>query len=352
MSTSSPDPVLADPVLAAWDVPTQRAPEALTPNGRLRAAVRWAVLAPSGHNSQPWRFVVRDEALELRADRSRRLPLADPDDRELAIACGAALMNARLALRHLGDEPVVQLLPEPGDRDLLARVTLGAPAVDAAADAALFVAIGHRRTNRAAYEPRDIPGDLLVQLVREVAAEGAWLQLLTEQAQRWELGSLVEEADRVQYADPAFRRELASWIRTNHEAPDGIRAYGLGMSDTRALGHRFAVRLLDIGRSRGARDRSLVEEAPVAVVLGTDGDSPADWLRAGQALQRMLLRARSESVWAAFHNQPVQVRPLRTRLATTIGRQGHPQVVLRLGYGPAPRPEPRRPAEDVLSETV
>lgn len=347
MPTSRPDPALI-----AWEVPTQRPAESLTRSACLRGAVRWAILAPSRHNTQPWRFVLHDEMLDLRADRSRGLPVADPMGRELAIACGAALLNTRLALRHLGQEPSLQLLPDDGDPDLLARVTIGGPCSDPGADTALFVAISHRRTNRAEFEPRDVPDDLLGRLVEEAAAEGAWLHLLSRQSERWELAALVDEGDRIQYADTAFRHEVASWLRGNHEsAPDGIRGYGFGMSEAHARASRFAVRMFNLGRSRGAHDRIRVEEAPMAAVLGTDDDAPSAWLHAGMALQRVLLRARSESVWAAFHSQPIEVPALRVRLARIVERLGHPQVVLRLGYGPVPLPEPRRPAEEVLTET-
>lgn len=339
-----------DPVLAAWELPTQRAPESLTARGRLRAAVRWAVLAPSRHNAQPWRFVLRGEALELWADRSRALPAADPQDRELVIACGAALANLRLALGHLGDQPDVVTLPDPGQPDLLARVTLTGRGGSGPDDAALFAAIAQRRTNRAEYEPRDVPDDVLRALVREAEGAGTRLHVITQQAERWELGALVEEADRAQFADPDFRHELTAWLRADRDpAPDGVRGYGLGRSDPRSLVARLAVRRFDLGRTRGARDRSLVEEAPAAAVLGTAADDTAAWLQAGEGLQRMLLRARVASVWAAFHNQAVEVPAVRDRLARLAGL-GFPQVVLRLGYGPAPQPEPRRSADDVLVE--
>ena len=97
-------------------------------SARLEYLVRYAVLAPSTHNTQPWLFRVRGDALELFADRSRALPIADPSGRELTISCGAALQFARMAARNLKREASVELLPDPDEPDLLARLRLGARA--------------------------------------------------------------------------------------------------------------------------------------------------------------------------------------------------------------------------------
>ena len=94
---------------------------------QLRHVVQTAGLAPSVHNTQPWRFVERSDGLELRADASRRLAVLDADGRQLHLSCGAALLHARLAARALGLDVEVQLLPDPDDPERLAdlRITRG-----------------------------------------------------------------------------------------------------------------------------------------------------------------------------------------------------------------------------------
>ncbi|MGB2851261.1 MAG: hypothetical protein WBC01_06295, partial [Solirubrobacterales bacterium] len=109
------------------------------------------------------------------------------------------------------------------------------------------------------------------------------------------------------------------------------------------------IRSFDLGTGQAAKDRELAEGSPLLSVFMTDSDDPADWLATGQALQRVLLRARAAGVWSSFLNQPVEVDELRPRLAETIGRQGgYPQLVVRFGYGPSIKPEPRRSVEEVL----
>src|SRR2546423_860927 len=127
----------------------------------LRAAVAHAVLAPSNHNSQPWLFGIGDGALRVRADRSRALPVVDPFDRELVISCGAALLNARLALRGLGYATTVEVLPDRSDPDLLACLHLAGRRVPTTADLQLVEAIPRRRTNRRPFAGEPLPDDLV-----------------------------------------------------------------------------------------------------------------------------------------------------------------------------------------------
>src|SRR5215204_5849075 len=113
----------------------------------------------------------------------------------------------------------------------------------------------------------------------------------------------------------------------------------------------LVIRSFDLGKGQAARDRDLAEGSPLLVVFGTVSDGPAAWLATGQALQRVLLCARAAGVWSSFLNQPIEVTELRPRVADAIGRRGkHPQLLVRFGYGPSIKPEPRRPVAEVLWE--
>ncbi len=158
---------------AGHPAPPMHVPPEGDPAEALRTAVAWAILAPSGHNTQPWRFRIAEHTGDLRADRARALRVADPQDRELTISCGAALFHLRLALRSTGITPMVDLLPDERDPDLLARVRAGAPASPPAEEDALFAAIPRRRTNRHRYEPRPVPGEVATGMQDAVSAEGA-----------------------------------------------------------------------------------------------------------------------------------------------------------------------------------
>lgn len=316
--------------------------------------VRYAVLAPSSHNTQPWLFVARDGALELRADRTRGLPVIDPHDRELIISCGAALGLLRVAANRAGRELVVQRFPEESDADLLARVSLGARVTPERTALRRFAAIARRRTVRRIYDEQPVAPEALDTLTRTANAEGAWLAVVDDLEGRERVASLVAEADRRQAADAAFRRELAMWIHPNHtRSRDGMPGYAFAMPDLVSYAGPFFVRTFDWGNRQAARDRELAVGSPVLAVLGTDSDTPRDWLRAGEALAMVLLDATSEGLRTAFLNQPIEVaevRPsLRRLVAERTGHFGAPQLVVRLGYGPEAAPTPRRPANEVTT---
>jgi hypothetical protein len=322
------------------------------PETQLRFLLNYAVLATSLYNTQPWLFRIDRDTVELYADRTRGLPVIDPDYRGLTLACGAALFHLRVALEHAGYVPVVELLPDERNRDLLARVRMGDRREPDPESSRLFWAIPDRRLNRQPFEERSVPEHVLDTLRQAASAEGAWLQLAVEARERRALAELIAEGDRVQWANNRFRRELASWIHPARRR-DGLAEYALGMG-------ALIIRTFDLGEGRAAQDRELAGGSPVLAVLGTRGDTRRDWLAAGQAAGRVLLRAQSERVSASYLNQPVEVEELRPRLmealATgpegtppwTSGRSGHPQLLLRLGYGPPIDPAPRR----LLSEVI
>jgi hypothetical protein len=311
--------------------------------------LRSAIRAPSGHNTQPWRFQISDDGLRMYADRSRALPVVDPDDRAMVISCGAALAHLVGALRHSGYSGGVSHFPDPADPDLLAVVALGQPCTPGPDDHALFEAMDGRHTHRADFDDRPVPAEILTQLGEDVRRTGANLRVFTDDESRAAIATLVGEGDRAQFSDPGFRHELAGWIRPNRtRRSDGMPGYAFGISDLASLLGPTMVATFDTGARQARKDGHLALAAPALMVLSTAGDTPPEWLVAGQALAVLLLRATTHGLAASFLNQPIEVPALRARLRDLIGG-GVPQLMLRVGYGAPGRPTPRRSVADVLT---
>jgi hypothetical protein len=311
---------------------------------RLAGLLPHVVRAPSSHNTQPWRFRLRGETLELWADRTRGLPVNDPYDRELTISCGAALLTLRLTALAHSLAVTVEELPE-GDTDLLARVRVTGTASADARETRLFDAVDERVTTRFAF--REEPLDPRVADAVARAAEHAGVELATLEGEAREaFALLVAEGDRQQFHDQSWRRELASWMHPLR------RGDGLPTRELTGPLTRLVVSHADVGRRTARRDETLAREAPLVCALATAGDEPGDWLAAGQGLQRVLLRAAAEGVQAGYLNQPIQVPSLRPHVREVSGLTGIPQVAFRLGV-PAGElvPSARRPVEDVLERT-
>jgi hypothetical protein len=320
-----------------------------TSRDRLRFALNYAVLAPSGHNTQPWRFRLGERHVDLLTDRARALPVVDPADRELVISCGAALLHLRLALRRFGIEPRVSTSPDPADHDLLARVEVGGAVEPTANDRALFAAIPRRRTTRRSFNEARLPDEGARRAWAEAArVEGARLTFVADVERRHALTDLIAEGDRAQFADPAFRDELARWIHRRRTG-DGLSATGFGMPDLLAPVGAFVVRTFNLGGGVAAKDREVALHTSLFGVLSTAADTPSEWLACGQALARVLLGVTAAGATAAFVNQPMEVAALRPRLAQVAGTAPEvPQLLLRIGFGPEVPPSARRPVEAVL----
>lgn len=336
--------------LAPWRVSEADYPGSGGLAEQLRFMLGYAILAPSSHNAQPWLFRIEENAVDVCADHSRALPVIDPDGRELTISCGAALYHLRLAIRRFGRRDVVTLFPDFTDRHLLARVRVGETYVPSDNEIRMFDAIPKRHTNRARFDGRPLPSTL-IRTMRDAAADhGVWFHFAEGADTRLELAKLVAEGDIAQGHDKRVRREIASWIRSDNDARnDGVPAYALGQSGVMAGAERFFIRWLDWGESQAEKDVRLLEDSAALAVLGTRGDTPANWLDAGQALARVLLMLRADGAWASFLNQPLEVPALRQQLVDAIAESGYPQVVLRMGYGPFARPTPRRAVSEVVT---
>jgi len=305
-----------------------------------------AVLAPSSHNTQPWFFLLGEPYVDLLADRTRALPINDPNDRELTISCGCALLNLLLAAADSDFQLENWLLPDPQEPDWLARVSITSDPVERVPEADLARFIEVRRTCRTRFESRPVAEEVVDSMVAAAAAEGAWLRPLQTEELRKRAIALVVEGDALQWGDSRWRRELAAWMHTRSEGD------GLTVSAFTAPVAQMVVRNFDMGGGVGSKDRELAESSPLLAVLGTNGDGPRDWLAAGQALQRVLLVGCSFGLRASYLNQPIQVVSLRKQVGELAGGNGFPQILLRFGYAGTPlAPAPRRPLEDVIEWT-
>jgi nitroreductase len=317
----------------------------------LTAAVELARLAPSVHNTQPWTFRVDGDALVLSRDMARRLPALDPTGRQQVLSCGAALHLARLALRVQGFDSSVTLLPALAGAGVLARLVPVAGHTVTGEDVALAQAARTRHTQRGAFDPGVVPADVVAAIRSAGEEQGAWVRVVDEADDLAALTVLLARADEQEREDEAYQAELAGWTDRSPGARVGLPAAATPDVRQRASNLRLRDFGVDKGSttgSPGAGDAPPEVERPLAVVLGTAQDDEPDWLRAGAALMAVLLRAAVDGVQAQPLGQVVDREWTRARLGAELGVVGHPQMVLRMGYGKPGADTPRRPLGEVL----
>ncbi len=329
--------------------------------GRLKHLVSIARQAPSSHNSQPWLVRIDDNVLELRPDRRRATSVVDPDDRELTMSCGAFLFHLRMAARHDGLSSHITTFPNVVDAasrelgldraDVFARVVFSDDAEFDGHQEGLFTAISARRTWRLPFARESADDVDVARLCSAAAVEGCSFVPVIGELNRNALARLASQADRIQWAEPAFRAELATWCHAGRSGDgDGLPSDALASAVPFVPFAPLVVRTFDRGGACGAHDAELVAASPLLGVLFTDGDHEADWLRSGQALDRLLLTATVHGLAASFLNQIVEVPGTRRRLQQLLSTSRVPQAVLRVGRPDRASPQPalRRPVDELL----
>ncbi|MFC9264685.1 Acg family FMN-binding oxidoreductase [Streptomyces hydrogenans] len=328
----------------------------MSPTAPLRSLVtslvEEAVLAPSMHNAQPWRFVHREASgvLELHGDPARGMPHQDPDHRALHIGCGAALFGLRVAAEHRGLRPDVRLLPAPGAPWHLADVRLDGGPETGGDLGVLRPALARRHTSRFPFTEEPVPAELLDGLCAAARLEGCRLIVPGDWHTDTVMG-LVHASALFEAADDAVRTEIATWTRTGEAAgeaagTDGVPAYAFG---PRQYDVTAPVRDFGTPGRMPVRPSARFEKTPRIALLGTAADTPESWLRAGQALQRVLLRATLDGLSTSLMSQPLEWPELRFDARDPLSAVGYVHMIIRLGYGPAGRATPRRAASDVLA---
>lgn len=342
----------SDPHSHPWHISERDFPANGSLKEQLRFLLNYAILAPSKHNTQPWLFHIEDAGVELYADYTRILSVADAHGREMIMSCGAALANLLVALRYFKFSWTMELPTNPGTQHLLARLKVERSNEEPGEEERkLFFALLQRHTNRQAFQRRPVPLRVVQRLEVVARDAGASLAVVRNDEQRVELANLVLSADHALWADQQYRQELAQWIHAD-ESPslDGIPISALGHADISAYLGQYHLHTL-VENTEQTQDEADALKPPVLAVLATVADTWFDWLTAGIALENVLLHARIAGLWASFFSQPTEVPTLRQALRRVLEMVEYPQIVLRLGYaayGARVQTTPRRDVDDVV----
>ena len=260
-------------------------PGAFPRRGRRRTScarcIRYAVLAPSSHNAQPWLFRIQGDILDLVADRSRALPVADPHDRELVISCGAALECLAVAARGTGHMLAIEILPDPFDRDWIARARLQEDGAPSERERRLFEAIPHRRSTRRPFEAATASAGAAGRRCRRGGRGRSGADRDRRRAGPRRGRSPRRRRGPAPVRRPGLPAELADWINLRAGAGgDGVSGAALGLPALLAPFIALAVRAFDLGKGAAATDEDLAA-APGPGRARHGGRRHADWDRRG-----------------------------------------------------------------------
>ncbi len=311
-----------------------------------RELVRYATLAASSHNTQPWRFEIGSESIALLPDRTRRCAAVDPDDHHLFASLGCAAENLILASEAAGLKGILGFDVESS------RLTITFEQITPNRSP-LFDAILTRQCTRTEYDGKPLSAEQLRLLTEAGQGNEVSVMLLTSEQQKNEVAQYVARANTIQFADDAWAAELQAWIRFS--ARDAIRTgdglYGpvMGNPDVPPWLGKLFMRLAFSSKAQNRKDARNIQSSGAIAVIFSEKDDPRHWIEAGRCYQRLALQAAALDLRTAFINQPVEVTDLRPEFARYLGLgDRRPDLAVRIGHGPLAPKSLRRPLDDVI----
>lgn len=301
-------------------------------------AAQRAQRAPSILNTQPWRWRVRDQALNLYADRDRQVTSIDPDGRLLTLSCGAVLHHARVALAATGHDVETERFPDPDDVDHLARLRVVGEHDPFSRDLQVLRDIKHRRTDRrpfAAITP--VPEPVLSAMRRAAEDEHASLYRVRPE-QRPFLAAAARQAANTEGEMEDYQAELSRWTH-QRSTGEGVPAETVAAQVPREVPLRDFAPGRETLLDPGWGDDRFAD----FLIIATDGDAPEDWLVAGEATSATWLMATHENLVVSALSDVVEVPPARELLGNLLEPTRYPQLVLRVGVNMQPTPTPESP---------
>jgi hypothetical protein len=261
--------------------------------------LKYAILAPSCLNTQPWRFEARPDEIRIFGDLKEWREVADTDQRELYISIGCALENILIAAEHFGYGHQVSYLE---DEQVAAVIKLnpgGKPS--SFRDTELFKAIPERRTIRKIYENRILPPEATKCLEELCIEEGFALHLADDIEIKRKAKELVYKAYAIQLSNNALEKEL------------GYRLAGGTEGKNRPISKigQIIANCLNMSKNGAKRDSDILMSAPILAAITSENNGHRSQIVAGQILERIWLKANALGISLRPMSCILQVPELR-----------------------------------------
>jgi hypothetical protein len=310
-----------------------------------------ATLAPSSHNTQPWKFVIESDRIHIYPDYERALNVVDPDHHELFISLGCAVENLEIAARKFGYRTNIHIREED-DVSIIIEVD---PAYHKE-ESILYDQIEVRQTTRNRYNGISIPIRHLMMLHAIEMEEGTKCYIINNRHDFEKYTSLVKEACILQFSQQEYVSELVKWIRFNRlratKTNDGLYCGAAGKPDLPEWFGKFIVGLTIDPVKESRKCEALINSSSALIVFTAAGDDKKSWINVGRSFERFALTASYLNINLAHQNSACEVMSVRKKLAEVMDLNNgeQPLMLSRIGYSDKMPYSYRRPLEDVLVE--
>ncbi|MBS3902877.1 MAG: hypothetical protein KGZ30_00670 [Anaplasmataceae bacterium] len=314
----------------AWEINFADYSEELSINDKIKFFLKFGVLAPSSHNSQPWSFKIQDGVLEIHKNRERKLPFSDSDDRQLYISLGCAIENIVIAADYCEYSANVQYVDHDGD--MYARIYFDKVGDKKNGDSKhLIFLIPKRVNNRNKYKKEIISNELLSKF-KGYIKEGMRIDFVSDERKKYLAKIAIKAGIRAMEYDQ-FREELSHYVKNNMTKSEiGMPGFGMGIPTPISFFAPFMVKMFNMNALSKKSDLKLLSEhTPVLVVISMDKDDPRTWMDVGRVYERIALEATSVGLSTAVWAAPIQIDNFYQDLQRCLNILSRPQMFFRLG---------------------
>jgi len=319
----------------------------------IRELLEYARLAPSVHNAQPWRFIVKGDTVSLAVAPERMLDSGDPTSRESWISFGICLEAMLQAARGLGMKAEIVEIQGASFNDIIATIKVTPNTLES--QPGILSALKKRQTYRERMEPAKIPLELIrncEQAVKDL--DGVSVFFMQDEPAIRKVGEYTFKAMSLALSSPDFRHELYHFVHYNWSpSRTGMHGYTQGEGTLGSLFGKLSIKL-GLGLSTKARhDQQRINDASALIFIGTNGDVPGFWLRAGQAYMRIALEVAKSGLAQGTLAAPIEAASFHEDIEKMLGTSTRLQTMLRIGKAAhAVRSSPRLEVDELTTTSI
>lgn len=325
----------------------------LSAEDKIRFLLSYAVLAPSTHNTQPWKFRINKSICEIFIDESRQLPAADPLKRDMYISMGAMLKNLEIAAKAYGFFERIKLSNQ--STNLVAEAVfkkLDQSPSKVSADCLAYLEAIRTRTNyRGPFKSENLP-EIAEKNIKS-AGEGVGIHVIKNRSAIKDIAKITADGLQSAYSRPEFRKEISAWIKPNSSTKKkGIPGYSLRMPMLTSHIVPRIIRFKDIGPKLAMLNYKSFITAPAVVILASRKEDPRTWLKIGQTAQEIFLKMEQSGLVCSIFVAAVETSSLQPKLKKLAGIKNDAKPQFLFCVGQPVLPKVYSPRESVKSKML
>lgn len=316
-------------------------------NSDFTEMVRYASKAPSGHNTQPWKFRLSGDTITILPNLADALPVVDSSHRELFVSLGCVTENLCIAATHFGYKTEIISQSEQG-------IVVALEKLDDIRESPLFQQIEKRQTNRSVYSSQKVSKDtlnIISDILLEKSVHFYFMEIGSPLADT--LTQYISKGNEIQMNDKAFKRELMDWMRFNkkqiNDTKTGLTYQALGVPSMPGFLSKPVVGMFLKPGKQNKSDLEKINSSSHLILITTENNTPEEWINLGRTLERFLLTTTGLGIANAYMNQPCEVAPLAKEIQQSFPiNQEFPTQIVRVGYANPMPYSPRKEVESII----